>query len=678
MTSEVAGALGRANTQEPGHGDPTDDTTGGTTAEPSVLIERLVLAAEEIARLRSELECERARTAGIDTAASLSTIELEATRRTWSWRVTAPLRTVRRAQLERFGHRSTGVRTVGPQRSVGPQSAVGVLGPGGLQGAVVTHDGQPVGEASPDDDVHARRRAVAALWSRAATGAELLESGSTAPSATGLVGAEALARFAAAVERADGGRGSGRVRWLTSLVALGRYPTPADLDRTRRAIGSGVESLTRFLLDEFEWVTAAEGFGDRRLHPVVDETVVDLSTSLGSTDLAGIQRVVRSVIPRWTAHHRVVAVAWDDTAAGFLAVTDELLRALAYGEVSSAPPPTDLGADAHDPRLVVPWDCRYVVPELAVGSHERMSAMRALVAEGPLTSTGVVGYDLIPVTSSETVDRGFVGAFGEYLSVVKHATRVAAISRSAAEEFRTFAGLLASQGLDGPDVVACPLPQETRPSTAASRAGLRSMLGAADRPIVLVVGSHEPRKNHLSVLAAAEQLWSEGLSFHLAFFGGLSWGSATFESEVARLTAAGATVSVHRRVSEDELWAGYAEARCTVFPSLVEGYGLPVAESLSTGCPVLVSNYGSMSELAADGGAVTVDPRDLGSITGALRELLTDDELVDRLRAEAAARPSSSWDDYADRLWHALVEGRVVPGPQAPPSSRRTAATTDV
>ncbi len=684
MTSEVAGALGRAYTNGPGHGDTTDGTTGdpiadttagSDTAEPSALIERLVLAADEIARLRSELELERARTSGIDAAESLSTLELEATRRTWSWRVTAPLRTVRRAQLERFGQRSAGARN-------GGQSLTGDT----RRGRVGIEDGVL-------EDRRTRRRAVAALWHRAAAATGLIDAtipspgpaeptpgpAEPTPGPADVVGAGALAAFAAAVERTAGGdQCSPRISWLAALVALGRYPTPAEVDRVRRVIGSGVEPLSRLLLDEFER-SSADGRVACLLDPIVGATVVDLSTSLGSTDLAGIQRVVRSVIPRWSAQHRFVAVAWDDDAAGFVAVTDERLRALAYGDVSAAPTPRSrTGGAPHDPRLSVPWDCRYVVPELAVGSHERMSAMRALVTAGPLTSTGLVGYDLIPVTSSETVDRGFVGAFGEYLAVVKHATRVAAISRSAAEEFRTYSKLLASQGLDGPDVVACPLPQEAHPASAASRAGLRTKLAAGDRPIVLVVGSHEPRKNHLSVLAAAERLWAEGHSFHLAFFGGLSWGSDEFESEVERLGDAGATISVHRRVTEEELWAGYAEARCTVFPSLVEGYGLPVAESLSAGCPVLVSDYGSMSELAADGGALTVDPRDLGAITRCLRDLLTDDELVARLRAEASARPSSSWDDYAERLWHALVDGGAVTDPQEAPSPRRTAATTDV
>jgi glycosyltransferase involved in cell wall biosynthesis len=84
-----------------------------------------------------------------------------------------------------------------------------------------------------------------------------------------------------------------------------------------------------------------------------------------------------------------------------------------------------------------------------------------------------------------------------------------------------------------------------------------------------------------------------------------------------------------------------------------------------------------MSELAAHGGALQVDPRDVGSITAAMRQLLTDDALVSRLRTEAAARPKSSWDDYADRLWRALV-AEDDHAPQEEGSPLRIAETTEV
>lgn len=94
--------------------------------------------------------------------------------------------------------------------------------------------------------------------------------------------------------------------------------------------------------------------------------------------------------------------------------------------------------------------------------------------------------------------------------------------------------------------------------------------------------------------------------------------------------------------------------------SLHEGYGIPVVEALAKGVPVLTSDYGSLAEVAAAGGCLTVDPRDPEAIAAGMRTLLTDDALVDRLRREAAARPARSWEQYATEVWDALVDGREV------------------
>ena len=107
-----------------------------------------------------------------------------------------------------------------------------------------------------------------------------------------------------------------------------------------------------------------------------------------------------------------------------------------------------------------------------------------------------------------------------------------------------------------------------------------SELGVGTLPLILVVGSHEPRKNHLRVLEAAERLWATASRFQLLFVGGSSWRSDDFERLAAHLASLGRPVGIVRRASEEDLWAAYRLARFSVFPSLAEGFGLPVAESL--------------------------------------------------------------------------------------------------
>ena len=169
-------------------------------------------------------------------------------------------------------------------------------------------------------------------------------------------------------------------------------------------------------------------------------------------------------------------------------------------------------------------------------------------------------------------------------------------------------------------------------------------------PLVVVVGSHEPRKNHLAVLEAAERLWTGGATFELLFIGGSGWKGEEFDALVASLVSAGRPIIVRKRCTEEELWTAYSLARFTVFPSLLEGFGLPVAESLACGTPAITSAHGSMAEIAEGGGCLVVDPRDVDALESAMSRLLRDDRLLERLRLEAASRPTLTWDDYASEL----------------------------
>jgi glycosyltransferase involved in cell wall biosynthesis len=174
--------------------------------------------------------------------------------------------------------------------------------------------------------------------------------------------------------------------------------------------------------------------------------------------------------------------------------------------------------------------------------------------------------------------------------------------------------------------------------------------------LLLCVGSHEPRKNHLAVVAAADRLWQAGREFNLVFIGGNAWASRDFEHEVERLRSDGRPVTTVSAVSDELLWSAYRLAACTVFPSLNEGYGLPVAEAISVGTPVVTSRFGSMREITMAGGALLIDPRDDAGIAEALDAAMFDPAEADRLRAEALAVPQRTWDEYAAQLWAFFVD----------------------
>jgi glycosyltransferase involved in cell wall biosynthesis len=278
---------------------------------------------------------------------------------------------------------------------------------------------------------------------------------------------------------------------------------------------------------------------------------------------------------------------------------------------------------------------------------DRLAAM-ARFSGSELT---LVGYDMIPITSADTRPASDAVTFAQYLTVVKHAHRVAGISRSATTEFAGFTTAIHAQGLPGPRVGTVHLANE--PPAAVPAVGPPP---ARTRPVVLVPGSREPHKNQRAVLHAAERLWREGLDFEVRMVGGAGWTDDVLRSAADRLHADRRPLVELGRVSDARLTEELQGADLVVFVSLHEGYGLPVAEALACGTPVITSDFGSQREIADGGGCLVVDPRDDDRITDALRRLLTDPGERGRLRVEAAARTVRTWDQYAEDLWGFLVE----------------------
>ncbi|MDQ4099070.1 MAG: glycosyltransferase, partial [Chloroflexota bacterium] len=435
---------------------------------------------------------------------------------------------------------------------------------------------------------------------------------------------------------------------LTLSVLEGQLATPAEVTRAVRAIrldGVGAALGASFMRTAQTWFPARRQEPDVRV--LSGAVLVDLDHTARTGLATGIQRVARETVRRWSRDHDVVLVGWQSEY--------RQLRRLSRAESTMALTGDVVESDeaAEQPDVIVPWRSTYLLPELSVepARNDRISG----IAQFACGRTGVIGFDCVPITTGETVAMGISEAFANNLAAVRHTDRLSAISHAAATEYRGWRTMLASAGHSGPEISAELLPAEPPTHTDADLAAARADFTIPGMPMVLCVGTHEPRKNHLALLHAAELLWRDGLRFNLVLLGGRSWNDDHFRRALDEARGRNRPVDTPLAMSDGMLAAAYRLARCTVFPSLNEGFGLPVAESLACGTPVITSNYGSMAEIAADGGALTVDPRNDHSIADALRRLLTDDDEHARLAGEAAGRPRRSWDDYARDVWDALV-----------------------
>jgi glycosyltransferase involved in cell wall biosynthesis len=430
--------------------------------------------------------------------------------------------------------------------------------------------------------------------------------------------------------------------WLLGTAVAGGYPTQAEVQAVRRGLELSHEATAFGAVLAGVARTASEVRSDTVEVVVVEAaTVVDVEFCAKNVHNTGIQRVVRSTMPTWAEQHAPLFVAWSDDLTGYRELTADQRRLVL--EWSTAPRVVPAPVPETAP-LVIPWNSTIVIPEVPAAT---LLERQASLARYSGNQVGLIGYDAIPIVSADYVVNEESDRFAHYLGLVKHCAVVSSISETTATEFEGFAHSLAQQGLAGPRVTVAPLPVAMPPKTIAEASADR------DVPLVLMVGSIEPRKNQQAVLSAARLLWADGLDFELLIIGGgTAWFLAELDRDIRALQKQGRRVSLGRGVSDAALAAAYRDASVVVFPSLQEGYGLPVAEALATGTPVITTRYGSTAEIARAGGCLLIDPRDDDDIARALRSLLTDSELHARLVSEARARPAESWDGYAQLLWN--------------------------
>jgi len=257
-------------------------------------------------------------------------------------------------------------------------------------------------------------------------------------------------------------------------------------------------------------------------------------------------------------------------------------------------------------------------------------------------------YDMLPIYESHLVDPAIAGVFPSYVGALRQTDGMWAISGFSLSEFARY-GLDQGAPMAGAaEAVWLPGQFSDQPRTARATepAGME----------ILCVSTIEPRKNHRTLVEAFLRVAQArpDLPLKLVLVGNSYAGAADLKAWLTGVVAEHPSIEWRGVLADHALAEQYRRSAFTVYPSLAEGFGLPILESLWMGVPCLCHAGGVMAELASPGGCLMADMNDVVEVAEALDMLASDAALRAALSRQAAARPIDTWRDYAVKIGERL------------------------
>lgn len=264
-------------------------------------------------------------------------------------------------------------------------------------------------------------------------------------------------------------------------------------------------------------------------------------------------------------------------------------------------------------------------------------------------------HDIIPIDRPEWFSRSFVSWYKWLLpSLARSAQHLIAISEFTKSRIVDVFGVAPEKI----SVVLNGIGPEFTPRTEAEVQRVRKTLGISPAPYLLYVGSVEPRKNLPRLLEAWARIHESCPDTQLLITGLSTRGSRVFSDvHIGKIPP---RVFFTGYVSDEDLPALYSGAVAFIYPSLYEGFGLPPAEAMACGTPVITSNGTSLPEVVGDA-AVLVDPENVASIADAILRVASSETLRREMSRRGIKRAQRfTWDHAAAQTWEILSREAMV------------------
>jgi glycosyltransferase involved in cell wall biosynthesis len=369
-------------------------------------------------------------------------------------------------------------------------------------------------------------------------------------------------------------------------------------------------------------------------------TLFDLTEFLHDPQRSGIQRVCYEIVRHWPAFGRLVPTCVDQRSR-LIALAPDVLNV--YRDFFTAPKDQlpalreRIGLAARRGGAVVtarrfgrhhgllnatvfslPWQVEYYAWAARRGLADRIF---------------LIVCDMLAWTRPEMFAPGFGVAIGNYLRTLRLVPNLAYISTFTRDE--TLSRVLRDGRPAGPVI----------PLGADGLGTIPPHFDPAKRRFT-VVGTLEPRKNHLAVLDAFTRLWDGGADVELEFAGKLGWLAEADARRVLSLRDRETRFCWRDTLGDGDVAAAVRASRATIYPALCEGYGLPPVESLALGVPVIVSVSIPAAAMLPPFGQVRLASPDAEAIGRAVTAML-DDDFARRKTNEIAQLRLPTWSEMA-------------------------------
>ena len=170
---------------------------------------------------------------------------------------------------------------------------------------------------------------------------------------------------------------------------------------------------------------------------------------------------------------------------------------------------------------------------------------------------------------------------------------------------------------------------------------------------ILIVGSLEPRKNHVRMIRAIVEAKKSISRIKVVLVIPNEWLSEAIQSEINLGRELGIEFDLHYSISDQKLSDFYSQSTLLMYCSIAEGLGLPLLEARSVSLPSITSNRDFMWEVAKTGGAIAVDPLDVVEMSTTIVNLLSDFEYWQNVSRQCDSQIGITWPKYA----HQFISG---------------------